>query len=146
MTRRVKVKIIVILAVALLGALALLVSSYIYVKYFWEFNLPSSHPIRAVNAEGWPKLHSGMTKEEVAALLGESEEKGTISVLHDGKDLKTGDWWAYNWSSAWGHSPKAYIVNFDSEGKTSSFTGPAPETPAKEPTTTPGPIHNHGVP
>jgi hypothetical protein len=80
-------------------------------KYFSEHELP------APDAKGWERLKVGMTKPEVASLLGAAP----IRVGAEGKE----GFWAYGYMfTVPVEHPSAYIVRFDGKGVVASFRIP----------------------
>ncbi len=128
MTRRTKMILLSVLSFVLLSGLA----AFVYLEFFWKLDLfPPEHPIKAVKTEGWPKINVGMTKQQVAALLGEAEEQGSLGISRGGKKEEPSEWWAYNWSGSLGPSSRAYVVYFDSQGRVYSFSSPKLESHAE---------------
>jgi len=111
------------------GVCLLLLSAFVYFKFFFKLDLLKEGPTAQVKVEGWPKLQTGMSKDEVASLLGPSSCKTKVeSNDKDGKASITMDFWEYNWTGglsliASAH-PKAYVVYFDKDGKLSSWREP----------------------
>ena len=100
----------------------LCIAGFIYFQFFFTIDLDmkglfDDKPIAKVNLLGWEKLEKGMTKEEVANLLGKSAHQFT----RGSEDNNASETWEYNWSIGLPifreFHPKAYIVRFDSDGK-----------------------------
>ena len=79
------------------------------------------YPAPSVDAERWRQVHVGMSKNQVAALLGEPPHKG--SEL--GADSQ--EYWEYGHvSSAFAPVPdnRGHVVYFDKQGRVSSSRDP----------------------
>ncbi len=121
------IKIMLVTAMSLV--VLLFVGGFIYFHFFFKLHLFEPGPIMGVQPEAWAKLQVGMTKQDVIALLGESQRKiGPTTTETDGKkEIVMPEFWAYTWSEGldiFGPSDKAHAVYFDSDGKVSSFRAP----------------------
>ena len=124
------IKIVLVTAITTMSVVVLLfVGGFIYFHYFFKLDLFKPGPIMSVQPEAWAKLQVGMTKQDVIALLGESQRRvstGTTEI--DGKkEITRPEFWAYTWTEGldlFGPSDKAHAVYFDSDGKVSSFRAP----------------------
>ena len=105
---------------------------FIYFRFFFTLDLFEEGPTKKVNLSGWEKLERGMTKAQVAALLGDSVStfgpgQGTIG----GTKISVAETWQYNWKvgiSIWGEvHPKSYIVQFGPDGRLASWREPLEE-------------------
>ena len=127
MKKKLKWIVIGLLAVVLVATLG----GFIYFKYFFTIPIPlfEAGPTKEVNLAGWTKLEKGMTRQQVANLLGEASWKsgpGTIAL--DGAKATMPETWQYNWTaglSFFGEvHPKAYVVWFGNTGKLVSWREP----------------------
>ena len=87
------------------------------------------HPLPAVDQSAWRKLQLGMTKKEVASLIGESISTSN-TITEDGSETET---WQYGWSEGMlpelleKPSDRAYLVTF-ADGKIISLREPLNST------------------
>ena len=119
----------IVLVTAMSVVVLLFVGGFIYFHYFFKLDLFKPGPIMGVQPETWAKLQVGMTKQDVIALLGESQRRvstGTTEI--DGKkEITRPEFWAYTWTEGldlFGPSDKAHAIYFDSDGKVSTFRAP----------------------
>jgi len=129
------VKIVLVTAITAMSVVVLLfvllfVGRFIYFRFFFHLPFFEPGPIKGVQPEAWAKLQVGMTKQEVIALLGESDcRRGPGTREIDGKkEIMTPEFWQYTWTDGLnifgGPSDKAHAVYFDSDGKVSGFRAP----------------------
>jgi len=132
-------------AIVLLGGLA----AYVYRQYreaaqagdviakaFVE-GIRHPHPAAAVNPDAWKQLHTGMTKQQVLALLGEAprQMQGESSKVGAPKIIEPWEFWEYGYVSAFGAPiphDRAYAVYFDQDGRVSSFREPIDDKDSDE--------------
>jgi outer membrane protein assembly factor BamE (lipoprotein component of BamABCDE complex) len=100
MTRR---RLFRILLAAILCAIGVTV-----IGFFWAVR---GGPTKGVDPIAWSQLKVGMSKAEVAALLGNSWAKTKTGV--------SSEWWEYNYQSGFDGPPssRAYVVYFDDIGR-----------------------------
>jgi outer membrane protein assembly factor BamE (lipoprotein component of BamABCDE complex) len=119
----------IVLVTAMSVVVLLFVGGFIYFHFFFELDIFNPGPIMGVQPEAWAKLQVGMTKQDVIALLGESQRQvGPTTTETDGKkEIMMPEFWAYTWTEGldlFVPSDKAHAVYFDSDGKVSSFRAP----------------------
>jgi len=113
----------------------LCVAGFIYFQFFFtidmsgDWHLFEEGPVNKVNLAGWKKLEKGMSKEEVANLLGEYGSSFNMEGTSiSGKKFTMSEIWEYNWSIGlplFGEAHlKAYIVRFGPDGKLASWREP----------------------
>jgi hypothetical protein len=112
-----------------IGVLAVvLVLGGLLVKSRRPLNGPG--PIHSAPEEGWARLRIGMTRDEVIALLGRSEsECGPVMTDMEPNPavVVSPEFWEYSWTDglpAQSPSDKAYVVEFDLQGRLSAFRKP----------------------
>lgn len=87
---------------------------------------PASKP----DPKAWQRIHIGLSREEVMAILGQPATK-TKSNSPDGTGTRSNsshEWWEYGYSSPIGTGavdPRAYALFFDGTGHVTSFQEPS---------------------
>jgi hypothetical protein len=91
-----------------------------------------------VDLDGWSKMKTGLTEQQVIELLGgmgHASGGGTIQ-LNNGPPIEIPKTWEYNWHGGGSFmdsvEDRAYVVWFDSQGSVTSFREPKESAPSQD--------------